>query len=35
MLNLELLQTDKQSIIILHRRKNLEILRRTNYIHKR
>jgi hypothetical protein len=35
MLKSDLVQTDRHSIIILHRRKNLEILLRTNYIQKR
>ena len=35
MLKLELLQTDKHSIIILLRRKNLRFLRRTNHIQTR
>ena len=35
MLKSDLVETDKHSIIILLRRKNLEILRRTNYIQKR
>jgi len=35
MLTFELEQTDKHSIIILLRRKNLRFLRRTNYIQTR
>ena len=35
MLKLELVQTDKHSIIILLRRKNLRFLRRTNLIKTR
>ena len=35
MLKFELIQTDKHSIIILLRRKNLRILRRTNLIKSR
>ena len=35
MLKLEQVQTDKHSIIILLRRKNLRFLRRTNYIRTR
>ena len=35
MLKSDLVQTDEHSIIILLWRKNLEILLRTNYIHKR
>jgi len=35
MLKLELVQTDKHSIIISLRRKNLRFLRRTNHIQTR
>ncbi len=35
MLKSDLVQTDKHSIKILLRRKNLRFLCRTNYIHKR
>jgi len=35
MLTLDLVQTDKHSIKILLRRKNLRFLRRTNYIQTR
>jgi len=35
MLKSDLVQTDKHSIIILHRRKNLRFLRRTNHIQTR
>ena len=35
MLKLELVETDKHSIIILLRRKNLRFLRRTNHIQTR
>ncbi len=35
MLKSDLVQTDKHSIILLLRRKNLRFLRRTNYIQTR